>query len=121
MNISSVVHRFLLSIVVAAPFYNLMNKSEHKYYIIGAVLIILNIIFTLISNRAKKSVLFRPVSIAERKELFKKFRSGQRQTNTPGTDRTAEVRLKELKRMHERDLITEDEYRKKREEIINGL
>lgn len=121
MKISSVFHRFLLSIVVAAPFYNLIKKSEHKYYIIGVILVILSLIFTLISNRAKRSVMFKPVSIAERKELFKKFRSGRKQARSSGEGRTAGSRLGELKSMYDRGLITEKEYNEKKKEIINGL
>ncbi|MEN8222051.1 MAG: SHOCT domain-containing protein [Acidobacteriota bacterium] len=121
MDLSSYFHRFLLSIVAAAPFYNLMKKSEHKYYIIAAVLIILNLIFNLIGNRAKKSVMFKPVSIAERKEFFKKFRTGTKRSNTSGANRTAGSRLEELKSMYDRGLITEKEYNEKKKEIINGL
>lgn len=121
MKASSVFHRFLLSIVAAAPFYNLMKKSDHNYYIIGAVLIILNFIFTLISKKAGKPVMLRPVSIAERKEFFKKFRAGGKQTHTSGVGRTAGSRLEDLKSMYDRGLITEEEYNEKKKEIINGL
>lgn len=98
-----------------------MKKSEHRFYIIGSVLIILNLIFTLISKKAGKSVMFRPVSIAERKEFFKKFRPGRKQTHNSREDRTAGSRLEDLKSVYDRGLITEEEYNEKKKEIINGL
>jgi len=121
MTLSSIVHRFLLSVVLAAPFYNLMKKSEHKIYIIAAVLIFLNIILTLIGERAKRSVAFKPVNIRARGDFLKKIREYKKTGQYQSPGKSAEERLRELKKMHERDLITEEEYRKKREEIINGI
>jgi len=121
MTLSSIAHRFLLSVVLAAPFYNLMKKSEHKILIIAIVLIFLNIVLTIIGERAKRSVMFKPANIRTRSDLLKKIRKYKKTGHYRATGRSAEERLRELKKMHERDLITEAEYRKKREEIIDGI
>ena len=121
MNILPYFHRFLFSIIIAAPFYNLMKKSAQKYYIIAAVLIILNLIFTRISKRAERSLLLRPVSFKERTELMKKFKASRKTGRQASTSTSGEKRLEELKRLYERNLISDEEYREKKKEIINGL
>ena len=123
MTLSSFVHRFLFSIVAAAPFYNLMKASEYKFYIIAAVLTILNFIFYISAKRAKKSVLFRPVSLRERKEFL--MRTRNRQPAGPvfrsNAGRDSESRLSELKNLYDKGLITESEYSDRKKDIINGI
>jgi len=121
MKLSSMIHRFFLSIVLAAPFYNLMKNSDHKIYIIAGVLIFLNIILNLIGNRARKSILLKPVTLAEKRALFRKFRKSEKRSNYSPSGGTEEKRLKELKAIYEKNLITLAEYEEKKKEIINGL
>ena len=121
MKLSSIIHRFLLSIVIAAPFYNLMNSSAHKIYIISGVLRFLNIILTYLGEKAKRSVMFRPVSIKERVDFLKKTRSERKINNYRAKGYSNEERLRELRKMFDRGLISEDEYMNKKKEILNEL
>ncbi len=121
MKLSSMIHRFFISIVLAAPFYNLMKKSDHKIYIITGVLIFLNITINLIGNRARKSLLLKPVTLAEKRELFRKFRKQGETGNYAADGRTEEKRLKDLKSLYEKNLITLSEYESKKKEIIDGI
>ena len=121
MKLSSIIHRFLLSIVIAAPFYNLMNSSEHKIYIIGGVLVFLNVIINLMGNRARKSLLLKPVSLAEKRELFKQYRKSGKMRNYTSTGKTEEKRLRELADLYDKNLISMSEYETKKKEIIDGI
>jgi hypothetical protein len=121
MTASSLFHRFLFSIVLAAPFYNLMKSSENRLYIISGVLIILNIILNLIAERSKRSVLFRPVSLEKRAEVLKKLRSARSAREYKTDAGTDEERLKTLKDLFEKGLISETDYSEKKREIINGI
>ena len=121
MKLSSMIHRFFLSIVLAAPFYNLMNNSDHKIYIIAGVLIVLNIILNLIGNRARRSLLLKQVTLTEKRELFRKFRKSGKSSNYSPDGRTEEKRLEELKALYDKNLITMAEYEAKKKEIINGI
>jgi hypothetical protein len=53
------------------------------------------------------------------REVFSRIDAEMKLPNT--SKPTTEARLKELERIHEQHLITEDEYRAKREQILNGL
>ncbi|MEN8154123.1 MAG: SHOCT domain-containing protein [Acidobacteriota bacterium] len=122
MNVSKIFHRFLFSIVLAAPFYNLMNKSENKLYLIGGLLIILNLIIYFIVSKAKKTRLLKPVTIQDREQLAKFIKTHRKKKHKPAPERVpSEVRLREIKRLFDSGLITQEEYNNKKEEIINEL
>ena len=48
INVSLIFHSFLISIVLIAPFYGLIKKSEYKYIIIGILLLLVTYIVNLI-------------------------------------------------------------------------
>jgi len=64
LNFTLIFHSFLISIVLIAPFYGLIKKSEYKYIIIGALLIVTTYIIVLI--------LMKNIETQKRKRLLEK-------------------------------------------------
>ncbi len=117
----SLFHQFLFSIVIIAPFYNLIKKSDYKIEIISGLLIILTFFFHRIAIKAHKKFHSDPRVRERLINRFNKIDGAETFRTKNQKSDPVESRLKKLKKLKNSGLISEKEYSDKKREIIEKL
>lgn len=117
----SLFHQFLFSIVIIAPFYNLIKRSELKMELIAGLLIILTFLFHRISLRAGRKFNINPGAKERMLNKLRKIESTKKGVIDKYNYNPVESRLRKLKKLKNSGLISEKEYSDKKREILEKL